>query len=414
MLKKRTVSVLLGLAMAICIFSAGCSFGGKDSKSQKTESDTKSESDMRNLFSDPETRMKVGEIQQYIDKYFYFDVDEEKQKEAIFRAVLSGLDDPYSEYYTAEEFTRMTEDMSGTYVGIGAVVTQDVDGIISVVRPIKNSPAEEAGLQAGDILVQVDDMEIQDQDLQEVVTKIRGQNNTEAYLKVIREGEKDYLEFHIKRREVENYSVDYEMLEGNIGYVQVTEFLDKTFDEFKEAVDDLTSQGAEGFILDLRDNPGGLVNIASDMVAYFADETKSKDGVIISTEGKDGTLMDQYKDTDGHKVDLPVVILANKNSASASEIFSGSMRDLTGAKLVGVTTYGKGIMQSVIRLSDGSGMKITVAKYFIPSGYDLHKVGLVPDYEVELPDKRQNAVNLDRKDDTQLDKAIEVLKEEMH
>ena len=413
MKKKKAVSVILSLAL--CFSAAGCG-GSKSSDDSATEAENKTGgmTSMTSLITDPEVKLKIGEIQKNISLYYLFDVDEEKRKEAIYKAVVEGLGDPYSEYYTKEEFDQLLEDNSGTYEGIGAVVTQDPDGIVSVVRPIKNSPAEEAKLMAGDIIVQVDDMEVNGHDLTEVVSKIRGKGGTEAYLKVVREGKNDYLEFHITRREVENYSVDYKMLEDQIGYVQVTEFLEKTAPEFKEAVNDLIAQGAKGFIFDLRDNPGGLVSAATEMSSFLADENKNPyGGLVLYTEGKDGKRLDEDKDTDGHKIDQPFVILMNKNSASSSEIFAGAMRDIADAKLIGTQSFGKGIVQNVIRLSDGSGMKVTFAKYFNPSGYDLHEVGLAPDYEVELPNKRQNAVNLDRKDDTQLDKAIEVVKEEM-
>ena len=405
MKKKIIVSAVLVLSLVAA--ATGC--GSKPTESVASEKSTETTNKTGNLLYDDDVQKKISEMQRYINAYFYFEEDEEKQKEAIYKAVMSGLDDPDSEYYTPEEYAKLMEDTSGVYVGIGAVVTQDSDGVVSVVRPIKGSPAEEAGVLAGDIIVQVGDMEINGQDLQTVVNAIRGDSGTEAYLKIYREGEKDYLEFNITRREVENFSVEYKMLDDSIGYIQITEFIEKTAPEFEEAVNDLLSQGAKGFIFDLRDNPGGLVSAVTRMVSYLSDETKSSDGVVMYTEDKNGKRIDEYKDTDGHKVDVPMVVLANGNSASASEIFSGSLRDLTGAKLIGTTTFGKGIVQSVIPLSDGSGMKITIAKYFIPSGYDLHKVGLEPDIEVELPDGKKNAVNIDRKDDTQLDKAIEVL-----
>ncbi len=407
-MKKNRLTALV-LSAVLCLGVTGCSLN-KTTKENSTTQSVNAASG--SVINDPEVQKKVAEMQKYIDNFYYFDIDEETQKDMVYQAIMYGLDDPYSVYYSAEDFQILKEDNSGVFEGIGALLTQDAEGVISVVRPIKNSPAEKAGLLAGDIIVQVDDMENpQDYDLSFVVKRIRGAANSEVYLKVLREGEDDYLEFHIVRAQVENYSVDYEMLDDNIGYVQVTEFVEKTFPEFQEAIDDLTAQGAKGFIIDMRDNPGGLVVSATDMVSYLTDENTLTDGVVLYTKNKDDKRMDEYKDTDKHSVSLPIVVLINGNSASAAEIFSGAMRDASGAKLVGVTSFGKGIVQSVVPLSDGSAIKLTIAKYFIPSGYDLHQKGLEPDYEVELDDDRQNAVNLAKEDDAQFKKAVEVMKE---
>ena len=319
---------------------------------------------------------------------------------------MAGLDDPYSVYYTPDEYAELMEDTSGEYVGIGAVVTQNSDKLVSIVRPIPGSPAEEAGLMAEDIVTEVDGTEIIDQELSLVVDMIRGKEGSEAHIKIYRPSTKEYMEFDVERRVVENVSVYSEMLDNNVGYIQVQQFYDNTADEFKTALDDLESQGAEGVIVDMRDNPGGLLTAVVDMCDYLMDG-----GTIVTTKDKNGNVISEYTATDEHSIDIPMVVLTNGNSASAAEIFSGAMKDTGIAKLVGTTTYGKGIVQSVIPLSDGSAVKITVAKYFTPNGTDIHKKGIEPDYEVELPDGRTNAVNLDRAVDTQLDKAEEVIAE---
>ena len=355
-------------------------------------------------WNDEDVANKVDEIQAYIDMYYYFETDEAAQEEAIYDGIMDGLGDPYSVYYTEEEFADLMETNSGEYFGVGAVVTQAVDMTISIVRPIPGSPAEEAGLMAEDIIVQVDDMEIVDQELSLVVEKIRGADGTTAYIKVFRPSINDYLEFNVERRLVENVSVYYEMLDKSIGYIQVQQFYDNTAEEFIEAIEDLEKQGAKSLIVDLRDNPGGLLSAVIDMCSYIIDG-----GTILTTKDKDGNVIEKYDDNNEHELDMPMVVLINGNSASASEIFAGAMQDTDKAELVGTTSFGKGIVQSVIPLSDGTAIKLTIAKYFTPAGNDIHEVGIEPDYEVELPNGMQSAVNVKREEDTQLKEAIKIL-----
>jgi carboxyl-terminal processing protease len=273
-----------------------------------------------------------------------------------------------------------------------------------VVRPIENSPAEEAGLQAGDIIVEVNDMVASDYELSLVVKEIRGEEGTVAHLKVYREGESDYLYFDITRRTVENVSVTSEVLDNNLGYIQVEQFYENTDEEFEEKFDELLAEGVDGVIIDLRDNPGGLLDSVVNMCDYIMGE-----GTIVTVKDRDDNVIQEYTSSADSEVDIPMVVLVNGNSASASEIFTGAMKDTGKAEIVGTTTYGKGIVQSVIPLSDGSAIKLTIAKYFTPAGNDIHKTGIEPDYVVELKDGRLNAVNLDREDDLQLQKAEELL-----
>lgn len=373
-----------------------------------TTTEAKESKDDVSLFDDPDVEKKIDEINLYVDLYYYNDIDREKQEEALYDGIMQGLDDPYAGYYTPEEFEELQEDSSGEYVGIGAVLTQDADKLISVVRPIKGSPAEEVGLLAEDIIVEVDGKEITDQELELVVKWIRGEENTTAHIKVYRPSEQDYIEFDIPRRVVENLTVSSEMLDDKIGYIKVDQFNENTDEEFAEQLDALRKQTAKGIIIDLRDNPGGLVTSVVNMCNSIMS-----DGVIVSTKDRNGKQTSCYKADSKNYCDLPIVVLVNGNSASASEIFSGAMQDTGSATLVGVQTYGKGIVQSVIPLSDGSAIKLTIAKYFTPNGNDIHTIGITPDVVVELPDGRENAVNLDREEDTQLDKAIEVLEEKM-
>lgn len=377
-----------------------------DSNKDKKEKNSIFSSKSDNFIEDKDIVEKTDLINKYIDQLYYFEVDKDKQEEAYFDGIMAGLDDPYSVYYSQEDYSSLQEETSGEYVGIGAVVTQDADMVISVVRPIKGSPAEEAGIMAEDIIVEIDGEDVQGQDLNVVVKKIRGEEGSVAKVKVYRKSVSDYIEFDVKRRVVENYSVSNEMLEDNIGYIQIEQFYENTGKEFKDAMEQCQKDGAKGIIIDLRDNPGGLLNVVVDMCDYIMEGV-----TIVSTKDKNGTVLSEFKAEDGKETDIPMVVLINGNSASASEIFSGAMKDTGKAKLVGTSTFGKGIVQSVIPLEDGSAIKLTVAKYFTPNGNDIHEIGVAPDYVVELKDGKTTAVNLDRKEDTQLDKGVEVLKE---
>lgn len=414
MSKKRiaagTALLLMLTMVAACRYNRNANNDDKDEKiTIETASDAMSATsgvEVTDLWEDEAVEKKIDEINNIIDNNYYFDIDRDKQEEALYDGIMEGLDDPYSVYYTKEEFAKLNEDNSGEYVGIGAVVTQDADMLVSIVRPIVGSPAEEAGLLAGDIVVEVDGTQIVDQELELVVDMIRGEEGTSAHLKIYRPDAQEYMEFDVPRRVVENVSVTAELLENQVGYVQVTQFYKNTGEEFVEALESLEAQGVKGVIVDMRDNPGGLLNIVVDMCSYLIDG-----GNVVTIEDKTGRVLQAYRDNDEHHTDIPMVVLVNGNSASAAEIFAGALQDTGIGKLVGTTTYGKGIVQSVIPLSDGSAVKLTIAKYFTPNGNDIHGKGIEPDYRVELPENRSSAVNIDREDDTQLQKAQEVIAE---
>lgn len=387
MLKKRCLAIVLMMALVLSL--TGCDYEIRKKNSG---------------IYDKEVEDKVEEINSYIDAYYYFDIEEETQEEAIYDGIMAGLDDPYSVYYTAEEYADLQEETSGEYVGIGAVVTQGESKAVTIVRPIPGSPAEEVGLMAEDIVVQVGDVEIIDQDLQSVVDMIRGEEGTKIYIKIFRPSENEYMEFDVTRRKVENVTVYAEILEDNIGYIQVQQFYDNTDEEFIAAVKDMQSKNVKGIIVDVRDNPGGLLASVVNMCDFIMEE-----GPILTTKDKNGRVIQKYDSTDEESLDIPMVVLVNGNSASASEIFAGALKDTGKAELVGTTTYGKGIVQSVIPLSDGTAIKITIAKYFTPAGHDIHEAGVEPDYIVELPDDQASAVNVKREEDTQLNKAIDII-----
>ncbi|MCR5213375.1 MAG: S41 family peptidase [Eubacterium sp.] len=435
---RKAMALALAGTMVMASLSGCGSSGGSDSDSSDSSDSSSSSNYDFNLFgtakesddekeesssgseefseSSKDVQKKTKEIEGYIDNYFYFEEDDEKREESYFDGIMNGLDDPYSVYYTKEEYEEMMEEDSGEFEGIGAVVSKDVEkGWVYVVKPIVGSPAEEAGILPNDVIVSVDDLEItSDMELDYVVDHIRGEKGSEVVLTIYREGEADYLEIPIKRATIETETVTYEMLEDKVGYIKVENFIATTPKIFKEAVDSLKDQGAEGLVIDLRDNPGGLLSAVIEMVDYVIDDNATaegaeKAGLLLQTKDKNDNVMEEYTCSDGHSVNLPISVLTNGNSASASEIFAGCLQDYGVAKTVGTTTFGKGIVQSVIKLEDGSAIKITIAQYFIPSGNAVHKVGVEPDIEVELDEEQKNKVTIEREDDNQLQEAIKAL-----
>lgn len=405
---KKKKLLVSAMAMSLAFSMTGCSFLDdllhvNDNTENPVSVNTGSDSS--DIWEDDDVEKKVNEINSLIDYYYYFDIDKETQEEALYDGIMMGLDDPYSVYYTQDEYEALMEENTGEYVGIGAVVTQDETMKVSIVRPVPGSPAEEVGLLAEDIFIEIDGTVLSDEDLQHVVDMIRGEEGTVAHIKIFRPSINEYLEFDVTRRVVENVTVYHEMLDDSIGYIQVQQFYENTPDEFIKAIETCQSQGAKALVIDMRDNPGGLLTAVVEMCDYIIEG-----GNIVSTRDKNGNNIAVYEANDSKSLDIPMAVLVNGNSASASEIFAGAMKDTKKADIIGTTTFGKGIVQSVIPLSDGTAIKITIAKYFTPNDNDIHEVGVEPDYVVELKDGRTNAVNLERADDVQLDKAVEVLK----
>ena len=374
---------------------------------------------------------KLDLLEQGVDDYFLFeeDVDTEQMEAGIYKGMLAGLEDPYTTYYTAEEYRAMTEETEGVYCGIGVQVSQNLEtGIITILRVFPGSPAEEAGLKKGDILYKVGALDVYDQELDTLVSQyIRGEEGTFVDLTVLRDGEE--ISATVERRMVESVTVEAQLLPDKTGYVMVTQFDLVTADQFISAVDSLEKQGMERLVIDLRDNPGGVVDACVKMAAYLLPEDQYE-GTILSTADKNGKgdryycqggklLFEgsgsnpEYPMDDGHELDMPIAVLINGMSASASEVFAGALRDYGMATLVGTTSFGKGIVQALLPLDDGSAVKVTIAHYYTPSGHDIHKKGLEPDVEIELELDEdligQYDVPLDR--DNQVQKAIEVLKQ---
>ena len=345
---------------------------------------------------------KLDLLKGMVDRLFLYDADEAAMAEGIYKGFIAGLGDPYTVYYTAEEYKDMMESSDGEYVGIGVQISQsESTNLITVIRVFRGSGAEEAGMQAGDVLYKVDGEDISGEDINNVVAKIRGNEGTMVHIEVYRESENGYVEMDVERRDVSMDTVEWNMLENGMGYLQITEFDGVTYGQFVTALEDLKAQGMKGMILDLRDNPGGRL----DQVVEIADDFLTE-GVIVSTKDKNG-LGTTYEADEELRFEGPVVILANGNSASASEVLAGALKDYDKATLVGTTTFGKGIVQSIYPFEDGTAIKITISDYYTPSGANIHGTGIEPDITVEK-EKREN-----EEQDNQLDRAKEVLAEEM-
>ncbi len=346
-----------------------------------------------------------GKVRSVINKYYLWkeDIDENKLQESAIAGYVEGLGDPYTEYISKDEMKEFTEEITGTFYGIGIYMTADNQKGIIVYYPIPESPAEKAGIKAGDIIKKVDGKEFGYEEFNEIADYIKGKEGTNVKLTIERDGEQ--MDLDITREKITTNPITTEILEGNIGYVKVPSFDDETADHFKEKVDGIIKEGAKSLIIDLRNNGGGILDESTQIADFFLEKGKT---IITTKDNKDS--QDVTKSKQDPIFDLPIVILSNKNTASASEILIGALKDNGRAKIIGKKTYGKGVIQTVITLADGSGVKITTAEYYTPSGEAINKVGIKPDIEIELPDKVTNIYAIDKKDDTQLQKAIEELK----
>lgn len=348
---------------------------------------------------------KINKLEDLIDKYYIDEVDKSKLADGIYKGLLASLGDPYSTYYTAAEYKSLMESFTGIYYGIGSTVSQNVStGIITIVKPFITGPAYEAGLLPGDVIYKVEGEEVTGVDLTEVVSRMKGEEGTKVSISVIREGENEPLEFKITRRKIEIPTIEYEMLEGKIGYIAISEFDEVTAEQFRKAIKDLEKQGQTGLIIDLRDNGGGSLDTVVNMLDRMLPE-----GMIVYTEDKYGKRDEKTSDKK-ESFSKPLAVLINGNSASASEIFAGAIQDYEIGTIVGTTSFGKGIVQSVIPLFDGTAIKVTVSKYYTPKGRNIHGVGISPDVEVELNEELRKQVVIEKDEDNQLQKAIEVIK----
>ncbi|MEE0375099.1 MAG: S41 family peptidase [Lachnospiraceae bacterium] len=345
------------------------------------------------------TTEKLGVLENTIKQYFWQDVDESTLEEGVYKGLLESLDDPYSVYYTHDELVQLQQQTEGIYYGIGAYISQDNEmGYVRVSKIIKNTPAEASGLQQDDYIYKVDGEDMQGKDSSYVVSKIKGEAGTKVTITVVREGATDPIDIEVERQKIESPTVEYQMLDNDMAYIQITEFDLVTTEQFEEAYKQAQTDGMKGLILDLRSNPGGNLSTVCDIARMILPK-----GLIVYTEDKYGKR-EEYTCDGANQIKVPLVVLTNGYSASASEILAGAVKDYGIGTLVGTTTYGKGIVQKVINLSDGSAVKLTVSNYFTPNGNNIHKIGIDPDVEVEFDaEQYKNGV------DNQLEKAKEVL-----
>lgn len=344
---------------------------------------------------------KIDELYSYMNIYYYEDFEKEEIANALYSGLLNSLEDPYSVYYTEEEYEELMVNTSGTYCGIGAGVSQNLTTMeVTISKVYRGTPSEEAGLLAGDMILSVDGLEAVTVSVDELVQHIRGEEGTTVHMTIYRPSTEETLEFDVERRFVELASVEGEMLENGIGYIEVTEFQSKTDEQFEAMVEDFKSQGMKGLIVDVRANPGGLLSSVVNMLDYVLPE-----GLLVYIEDKYENR-EEYT-SDASCLDIPMVVLIDQSSASASEIFAGALKDYEYATLVGKTTYGKGIVQNIIPLEDGDAMKLTTAKYFTPNGNYIHEVGIEPDVEVEYEYIGDVDAVYDKQYDSQFVKALE-------
>lgn len=354
----------------------------------------------------PEMLQKLELLEKTIDNYFYLkEMSEEELNEGIYRGLIEALEDPYSEYYTAEELNELMTETEGIYYGIGAYVSLDAETSLPKISGVmEGTPAEEAGLRANDLIYEVSGETTYGLSLSEAVALIKGEEGTEVVLTLIREGENGYLEIPVTRRRVESPTVHFEMLDEETAYIQIVEFDEVTIDQFAEALAMAKGSDMKGLILDLRANPGGSLNAVVEMARMLLPK-----GIIVYTEDKHGKKV-EYTCDGKRELDTPLVVLIDMNSASAAEIMAGAIQDYGIGTLVGTTTFGKGIVQQVIPFSDGSAVKLTISSYFTPNGRNIHGTGIEPDVECEFDGE---AYYSEERYDSQLEKAKEVLKEKM-
>ena len=343
---------------------------------------------------------KLLTLKKYIDKNYVEPIESEKLMEGAAKGLFQALDDPYSVYMNKDEFKDFNEYTSGSYGGIGVIVTEK-DGYVTVVAPIEDTPGDRAGLKTGDRIIKVDDMDITGIGLEKATSLMKGKKGTKVTLTIVRENKREPMVIEIRREDIVLKTVKSKMLESDIGYIRVSMFDEDTGKEFKKALSEVDRQNAKALIIDLRQNPGGYVTQCVEV----ADELLDK-GIIFYTEDKNKNKEVTYSKE--NKVDVPFVLLVDGGSASASEIISGAVKDRKAGLLIGTKTFGKGLVQSVEKLGDGSGFKLTTQKYYTPNGISINKIGIEPDIEVKALEIEEGQ-DPEKIQDVQLERAVEEL-----
>ena len=350
-----------------------------------------------------ETKEKLSGIQALIQKEYIGEVDEDALQTGICQGYVGALGDPYSAYYDEEQTSALMETTQGEYGGIGVVLTQNLDtGVTTASSVYEDSPAMKAGMKDGDIIYQVEDRDVSGMALEEISGSIKGEKGTTVEITVLRGEEREEVSLTITRDTIQAETVKTRMLEDEIGYLAISEFDSVTLEQYREGLAELTAQGMEGLIVDLRGNPGGNLDTVCEILDLMLPE-----GLIVYTEDKDGNRQ-EFTSDEAQEVQVPLAVLVDGNSASASEIYAGAIQDYGIGQIVGTKTYGKGVVQTIYDLKDGTSLKLTVAEYFTPNGRNIDGEGITPDVEVTY----QRDEN-DPEADNQLDRAVETLQNEM-
>ena len=349
---------------------------------------------------------KIRQIEEMLDTYYVEDYDKELAEELMYTGLVAGVGDPYTYYLSADSLAEQVEKNSGHFVGIGVEIYAGDDGYIVVSSVTPGGPAEAAGILAEDKITEVDGESITGKTAADVSALVKGEEGTDVTLTIFRESTGEVLEKTVTRQDIQVQTVSWRMMDDNIGYISITNFRENTYNQFKEALDTLEAEGMEKLVLDLRNNTGGLVKSAHEIGEELLPE-----GIMVYTMDKEGNREDTLCD-DVYN-DVPMVVLVNGNSASAAEILAGAIQDTGRGELIGTTTFGKGLVQRLFTLPDGSGLNVTIQKYYTPNGTSIHGVGITPDYEVELPEEYAQQTNIPAEADTQLQKAVDVLSEKI-
>lgn len=359
------------------------------------------------MYKDMGLSEKISTIATILDQKYVDEIDFDKMEEGIYDGMVRALGDPYTDYMTAEEFSQFLEDNEGEFYGIGVEVIADTtDGSIRVISPIIGTPAERAGILPDDRIIKVNDTDVSAESIDEAIKLIKGEEGTSVKVTIYRQSTGEIKDFDIVREKINVQTVESKIVDDNIGYLRITSFKENTYDQFKEHYDNLMGQNIKGLVIDVRNNPGGNLDVVEKITDMLIPE-----GTLVYTIDKEGKREDYTSDAEC--INIPLCVLVNGNSASASEILSGAVQDTGTGKLVGTQTFGKGLVQGLYPLSDGSGLKITIQKYYTPKGVCIQGEGIAPDYVVELPEELQYQLTIEEDKDTQLQKALEVIKEQL-
>lgn len=355
------------------------------------------------VLSDSQHVQKLRFLEALIDQEYLGEKDEDDLAEGLYKGLIYGLGDVYSCYYTKEEYEQENSSTEGSYVGIGVTIQKNPEGGVKIAECYEDGPGDQAGLKEGDVISAVDGTDITEMEASQVVEMIKNAEDKEVELTVHRQDQEEPLEISVKVQDVELTSVFGEMLDGKTGYIRISQFTAVTPDQYEETFAELENQGMERLVIDLRNNPGGLLTSVCEVLNDILPE-----GLIVYTEDKYGNRQEEYSEGKT-PLEMPLAVLVNESSASASEIFAGAVKDYGIGTIVGTTTYGKGVVQAVHQLEDGSAVKLTVSNYYTPKGNSINEVGIQPDVEVKLDTELLNKEEISHEEDNQLQEALKIL-----